>query len=229
MSVTIPEGSLKSDRAVRFGNELKKALKARGVGMRTVSEATGMGRNAVHNWRDGRNLPRIESCRKIAEALDWPRLAELGISLRQKACDVDGVTFLDNSGSDNRRYCSASCQDVAEKRRKGTPAPQRGAAAERRLLVARRAIAAYCNGCEPSGRCVTAECALRPVSPLPLYDGRLDVPIVQPRPHNGYREPGVDSARMRRVWAAYTPEERQARIDRTAERSRQGRGLVAQQ
>lgn len=54
------------------------------------------------------------------------------------------------------------------------------------------------------------------VSPLPLFAGRLDVDLVQPKPHNGYREPGADSARIRGTWAGYTAEQRQARVDRAA-------------
>jgi transcriptional regulator with XRE-family HTH domain len=226
VSETIPARSLKSDRAIRFGQELKRAMKARGVGQRTIAMATGMSRNAIHNWRDGRNLPRIESCRKIAEALDWTRLAALGEELRRKTCAIDGVAFLDDSGSDNRVYCSPSCQRVAEKRRIGSTIDKRAAVAERRLGLAQRAVAAYCAGCEPSGRCVTPECELRPVSPLPLFAERLNVPLVQPMPHNGYREPGADSARMHRVWDRYEPDERAARVARAAEASKVARGLV---
>src|SRR6185369_15309505 len=119
-----------------------------------------------------------------------------------------------DSGSDNRLYCSASCQRVTEKKRIGSTVDKRAANAERRLTVHQAAVAAYCAGCEPGGRCVTPECALRPVSPLTLFASRLDVPVVLPKPHNGYREPGADSARMQRTWDAYTPEERQARIAR---------------
>lgn len=226
MTEPIPAGSLKHDKAVRFGHELQRAMKARGVGLRTIAAATGMGRNAIHNWRDGRNLPRIESCRKIAEALEWPRLATLGEDLRRRVCPVDQRPFLDDSGSDNRVYCSASCQRVTEKMRTGSTVDKRAANAERRLTVHQAAVAAYCAECEPGGRCVTAECALRPVSPLTLFASRLDVPLVQPAPHNGYREPGADSARMSAIWARYTPEERAQRIAKTAHASKVGRGLV---
>jgi transcriptional regulator with XRE-family HTH domain len=222
----IPAHSLKHDRALRFGAELRRALKARGVSRRTVGQVTGMGRNAVHNWLDGRNLPRIESCRKLAEALDWPRLDGLGEELRRKVCLVDGEPFLDDSGSDNRVYCSASCQRVAEKRRIGTTIDKRAAVAEHALARHRAAVAAFCAGCEPDGRCVTPECALRPVSPLPLFESRIEVELATPKPHNGYRAPGSDSRRMRRTWAGYTAAERAARIAKAAEASKVARGLV---
>jgi hypothetical protein len=226
VSYTIPVTSTKRDRAVRFGRELERAMQTRGVGARPVAEAVDCGRTAVMYWRTGRILPRLESARKLAEALDWPRLVDLAVELRRKRCEVDDVPFVDETGSDNRRFCSMSCQRVSEKLRTGSTTTHRAANAERKLLVHQRAVAAYCAGCEPAGRCVTAECALRPVSPLPLFESRLDIAPARPKPHNGYREIGADSARMSRVWASYTPEERAARIAKTAQASKVGRGLV---
>ena len=227
MSYLIPEHSTKRDRAIRFGRELTRAMRARDVGSRAVAEAVGSGRNSVRHWRDGRMLPRLDTARKLAEALDWPRLAALADELRRKACPIDGLTFVDDSGSDNRLYCSPACQRVAEKQRVGSTVDKRAAIAERRLLAHQRAVADYCAGCEPSGRCVTADCPLRPVSPLPLFDSRLDIEPVRSRRRNRWEGTGADdSARQTAVWARYTPEERQARIDKAAEASKRARGLV---
>lgn len=44
----------------------------------------------------------------------------------------------------------------------------------------REAVAAMCAGCEPEGTCRTPECALRPISPLPLRDGRQQVATARP-------------------------------------------------
>lgn len=211
MTHTIDPHSLKSDRAIRFGRELSRAMKARGVGARTIQESVGVGRSAVGNWRQGRNLPRTETAKVLAQALDWPRLATLAAELRSRPCVIDGVVFVDDSGTDNRLYCSWSCRNVAEKRADGSDRTLRAAVAERRLTVHQRAVEAFCGGCEPSGRCVTAECSLRPVSPLPLYLDSPDVDRVQPKPPNGLRAPGADAARSRKVWASHSPEERAAR------------------
>jgi len=220
MSRLIPSTSTKHDRAIRFGRELERAMKARGVGTRTVAEPMGSSRTSVMYWRTGRMLPRIETARRLAEVLDWPRLGVLAINLRRKACLVCSIEFVDDSGSDNRVYCLPSCQRVRAKLVAGTDRRQRAAIAERALSRHQRATAAYCRGCEPSGRCVTTDCALRPVSPLPLHDGRIEVDRARPAPHNGYREPGQASAHMARVWAGMSPEARQARIDRAAEAHR---------
>lgn len=227
MTYSIPAGSLKSDRAIRFGRELEKAMKARDVGSRTIQEACGVSRAAVRSYRDGRNLPRIPMAAKLAAALDWERLAVLARELRTKICPIDERSFVDESGSDNRVYCSPSCQRVSEKKRLGIPVKNRAAVAERRLKTHQLAVADYCAGCEPMGECVTPECPLRPVSPLPLVQSRLAVePAVSRRRNRWEGSTEADRRRQTAVWARYTPEERQARIDRAAEASKIARGLV---
>lgn len=228
MTFPIPSTSPKAARAERFARELNRAMKARDVGARPVIDAIGTGRSAIRLWRSGRGLPRLETCQRLAAALDWPRLEVLGRELRTKACEVDAVPFVDDTGSDNRRFCSPSCQRVAEKRRMGSTVDKRAAVAERRLVDHRAAVAAYCAGCEPSGICITADCALRPVSPLPLGERRTtNVEVAASRRRNRWEDHReADSVRQAGVWARYSPEERQARIDRAAEASKVARGLV---
>jgi len=229
VSHTIGEHSTKRDRAIRFGRELDKAMKARDVGRRPLAQALRSSQTSIMYWRTGRMLPRLETARKLAAALDWPRIESLALELRQKRCQVDEVLFVDDSGSDNRVYCSPECQRVSEKLRMGSSIDKRAANAERRLTVHQRAIAAYCAGCEPEGRCVTPECALRPVSPLPLFAGRIEIAPVQSRQngwlHSENRAAAASSA-QKDIWARYTPEERQARIEKTAHASKVGRGLL---
>ena len=226
MTHLIAEGSRKRDRAVRFGRALERAMKARNVGSHTIADAMGMSRSSVTNWRNGRVLPRLETARRLALALEAPGLESLAAELRRRACLVDGVEFVDDSGSDNRLYCSPGCQDVAQKKRVGVDRRTRAAMAERRLVVHERAVDAYCRGCEPSGRCVTPECALRPASPLPLREAMREGEPVLPKPRNGYRDSDGDRRRARAVWARYTPEQRAGRIDKAADASVRARGLV---
>jgi DNA-binding XRE family transcriptional regulator len=226
VSHLIPVVSTKSDRAIRFGRELERAMKAREVGRRAVAQAVHASDTSVMYWRTGRILPRIVTAEKLAEALEWPRLAALAAELRRKTCLVCGTEFVDDSGSDNRRYCTLSCRSVRGKSLVGTDRRTRAAMAERRLLAHQRAVAAYCAGCEPSGRCMTPGCALRPVSPLPLFlEERPLIAAVKPSPHNGHREPGQQSAILKGVWALYSPEARAARIATAAAGSRRARGL----
>jgi len=228
VTYVISEHSPKRAAALRFGRELAKAMARRDVGSRPVSEAAGTGRNSVRNWLHGRNLPRIETARKLAEVLDTPQLATLAVELRRKACETCGQPFIDDTGADNRRFCGPDCQRVAEKKRLGTTSRFEAAIiAERRLATHKAAVAAYCGSCEPGGRCVTAECKLRPVSPLPLFADRLDIDPVASRKRNRWEGTAdQDAARMRGVWAGYSPEERQARIEKAAMASKVARGLV---
>ncbi len=226
MTHTIPVTSTKHDRAIRFGHELERAMKDRGVGRRTVAEALGSSDTSVMYWRTGRILPRIETARKLAEVLERPRLATLAVELRRKRCLVDDVEFVDDSGSDNRTYCSASCQRARQKGLVGSDRRTRAARAERRLTVVQRAVDAYCSACEPSGRCVTPACDLRPASPLPLFDDRMELEPVKAKPHNGYRLMGAQSAVVRRVWDGYTPEQKAERVAKAADASKRARGLV---
>lgn len=229
MSFTIGEGSTKRDRAIRFGRELDRAMKARDVGRRTVAQALGSSQTSIMYWRTGRMLPRLETARRLAAALDWPRIESLAIELRQKRCHVDDVAFVDDSGSDNRVYCSPECQRVAEKLRMGSTVDRRAANAERRLTVHQRAVAAYCAGCEPEGRCVTPDCALRPVSPLPLFASRIAIEPVQSQRNgwlHGEHRAAAASVAQKDIWSSYTPEQRAARIAKTAHASKVGRGLV---
>jgi DNA-binding XRE family transcriptional regulator len=227
VSYLIGQTSTKRDRAIRFGRELERAMKTRNVGTRPIAEALGSSRTSIMYWRTGRMLPRMETARRLAAALDWPRLETLAAELRRKRCQVDQIEFVDDSGSDNRVFCSASCQRVSEKLRIGSTVDKRAAVAERRLVVHQQAVAAYCRACEPSGRCVTADCPLRPISPLQLFASQIDIDPVESRRRNrwdDHRE--ADSVRQTGVWARYSPEERQARIDRAAAASRAARGLV---
>lgn len=217
MSYLIGAGSTKVDRAIRFGRELERAMAKRAVGRRVVARAIGSSDTSVMYWRTGRMLPRIETADRLAEALQWPRISSLARELRRKSCLVCEVAFVDDSGSDNRTYCSPGCQRVKEKGRVGADRRQRAAVAERRLVVVQRAVEAYCLACEPDGRCRTDDCQLRPASPLPLETRPMDVIPVRPSPRNGYRAPGQQAATTSRVWARYTPEERAARIERAAE------------
>lgn len=227
MTHLIGPTSTKTDRAIKFGRELDRAMKTRGVGRRNVAHGIGSSDTSVMYWRTGRILPRIVTAQKLADALEWPRLASLAIELRRKRCIVDDVEFVDDSGSDNRVYCSLSCQKVKGKRDVGTDRRTRAAIAERRLIVHQRAVAAFCGSCEPGGQCFAAECELRPVSPLPLYEERQEIVPVERKPHNGYRAPGQQNAITAGVWARYTSEEREARIARAAEASKRARGLVS--
>lgn len=230
MTYTIPATSTKRDRAIRFGKALDRAMKGRDVGTRLVAEALGASRTTVMYWRTGRILPRLATAQLLAAALDAPELIRTCMELRTKACLVDGVRFVDDTGSDNRAYCSSSCQRVGRKRLAGRDVRQSAVRAERALARHRTAVETFCRGCEPDGWCKVAECALRSISPLPLVDERVAIVPVVSSKRNGWTDPDRrerESVRTTAAWAAMDPAARQARIDKAAEASRRARGLAS--
>jgi DNA-binding XRE family transcriptional regulator len=220
--------STKAHRAQRFAKALERAMQSKDVGARPIAEALGASRTSVMYWRTGRILPRLETAHRLAAALDAPVLVKLAIELRTKVCPIDDVRFVDDTGSDNRTYCSSSCQSVSQKQRAGRPIRETAVRFERALRRHRDAVAAFCNGCEPEGRCTTADCTLRPVSPLPLVDVGPVIEAVTSK-RQGWTDPDRrqrDSERQTRTWAAMTPEERVARIAAAATASKRARGLL---
>lgn len=153
--------------AREFGQQLRVAMAFRGLKRQTLARLTGVSRTSIALYLQGNNMPRLETSERLAEALDWPGLAELMARSRTYRCLVCPRVFV-NDGMGPRRYCSDSCRDVAQKLRVGTPTRQRADRAERALHLHAGAVAAFCASCEPAGLCRTPECELRAVSPLPL-------------------------------------------------------------
>lgn len=98
--------------AAAFGAELRKAMKARGVSVKRLQEAIGGGTSSVAIWKLGDNLPRTDTARRVAEALDWPKLVEIVREARSGSCGRCGRTFV-NEGGALKLYCSSDCRDIA--------------------------------------------------------------------------------------------------------------------
>ena len=153
--------------ARRFGSELRRAMAARGATVRGTAEAIGLSRTLLHFYRDGVNLPRIETAERLSVQLDWPKLSTIALEARTGRCELCSKPFL-AQGSGNKRYCSEDCRRVAAAKRVGISTRDRAIVAERRATRYALAIDAYCRACEPDGMCRMSECQLRSVSPLPL-------------------------------------------------------------
>lgn len=153
--------------AREFGAELGTALVRRKVSKHGVARQCGVVRSALANYLTGSNLPRLDTARRLADLLDWPRLTELIVASRTYTCAVCPRTFV-YDGMGPRRYCSATCQTVVDKMRLGRPVRAIAVRAERALALHATAVAAFCKTCEPDGQCKTRDCELRSVSPLPL-------------------------------------------------------------
>lgn len=242
MTHVIPAGTPKARQAADFGRELVKALAARNVSLNELARVTGIGHTAIDHYRSGRTLPRTAPAQAIAETLRWPKLAEIVVAARTLTCarTCCARTFRNETGAARRRYCSVGCQQLAVKLRatatENRRAGQRGEwsstdsaavrqaraavkIADERVLVLSDAIAAMCRGCEPEGLCQTADCPLRPHSPLPLAtheigDART---IAQARAESWTPERSARQTELlNRRWA--DPEARRRQGEQTRER-----------
>jgi transcriptional regulator with XRE-family HTH domain len=179
MTVPLSPGSPRRAAAKRFGSELRKAMKRTGVGQGHLAASLGIGESAIRNWLAGNNLPRLDSAQLLAAGLTAPILVDIVLEAREGACEGCGKRYV-NEGGGPKRFCSNECRDIAEKIRtaKGDTR-SRATVAERRLRDHMAAVDAMCRGCEPEGLCRDTECALRPVSPLPVALRANDAQPVQ--------------------------------------------------
>lgn len=212
----------------RFTNEVRRAMAAKRVTGYALADALGVTQHQVNRWCHGQSIPLVKMATRIADALDAPMIVELvkqHRTYRCRTCKQPGIT--EGTGI-RRRYCSDTCRRIAKKLGKSGPPIS---AVGSRLRLYGEAVAEFCGECNPSGLCRDAECALRPVSPLPLAEGLR--PVATPKDGRKSRWDRPDerqraSVRMRKAyqanperarkisesnrrrWAAMTPEQRSA-------------------
>ena len=242
MTYTIPPDSPKAVQAAAFGRELMRACVARDVTLKELEHSQGVGHTTLWNYRFGRSLPKLEMAATLAAALEWPKLRDLVVKARTRTCRRPGcrVTFINDIGSEARRYCTPACGQIAanlkQAEMRARSAGQTGSHQAKRAQIQRLrsgltiaddraralgdAIAEMCRDCEPEGLCRTAFCPLRGCSPLPLAAHGDTHPVS-----------GTARERRRRAWtperSAQQRESNKARwarpgeCERQAERSRQ--------
>jgi hypothetical protein len=185
MPVPLSATSARRFAARQFADELVRAMTVRKVGRRRLGDLIGApSASIIAYWRTGAGLPRLDSARRMAEALEWPRLLEIVQQVREGRCAFSGCgRAFTNEGGGPKRYCSDRCRDAAAKiRAMGPSTRQRADLSERRLAEHQVAVEAFCRRCEPDGHCRDARCQLRPVSPLPLLTVKLPGDIATPAP-----------------------------------------------
>jgi len=208
----VRELSRTSDRlpaARRFADELRRSMAEHKVGQVRLAKLVGCASSAVAQWRMGRNLPRLDTAIRLAECLSNEKLTTIVREARTGRCLRCGAPFL-NEGGAPKKYCGERCLTIAAKIRNvlgdRTPARKKLTAMRADLKATQEALTELqvsveemCRSCEPAGYCRTAECPLRPVSPLPLAFGIKEVPLAT-------RAPG-----------AWSPEHRAAMLERIRE------------
>lgn len=157
----------------RFPGDLRRALVAYGVKQVELAASLGVRPTTVSEWCRGVRFPSMAQADGIAESL--PGLAHIVIAAHTVECIVCGRTTVHGKGNSRARYCGSDCKATDHSRRRREGSRDVGIVARHRLAQHQAAVLAMCRACEPEGMCRDAGCALRPVSPLPLADGRLRV------------------------------------------------------
>lgn len=211
--------------AQRFAAELERALAARDVSANELCRTLGVGRTTLWHYRHARTLPRLEAAAALAGALDWPKLEALVRKARTRTCARPGCgrTFINDVGSEAKRYCEPACSAIVDSQKAAAARARRAnrddsqqarrahvqrlrAAvrfADERATLRDAAIADMCAGCEPGGLCRMADCPLRPFSPLPLVS------------HDAADQPRTKAAVLAASW---TPERRERFVASMQER-----------
>jgi len=112
MTVPLSIESPRRQAARKFGLAMRAAMARQGVSTKTLSTATGCSRSAIACWRQGDNLPRLETALRVSEALGAPGLAAIVRGCREGRCSNCGRVFL-NEGGKPRRYCTSDCRDAS--------------------------------------------------------------------------------------------------------------------
>lgn len=217
--------------AQRFGKLLRATLTARGIGEKRIVALVGGGRSSLRQYLAGYNLPRLDYARKLAEALDEPRLVTLCREGRTRHCFTCDKPYVDERGSPSK-FCSERCHKIADKKRYGHGGDRvlDAAVAEAQIEVLDAQMHGYhvaitnmCRSCEPEGTCHDQRCPLRPVSPLPLAGKPVGVatPAAGPygSPENRARTLAAIRANAVKRW---TPEARAAWVEKVKEMHRDG-------
>ena len=167
--ILVAEPSLNLGDAAAHFQQMRGVTVTKAVRMHLLRDSRRPPSLRQRRLKPGRKqvVPRLDTARRLADLLDWPRLTEIIVASRTYTCVVCPRTFV-YDGMGPRRYCSSACQTVVDKMRLGRPVRVMAVRAERALALHATAVAAFCKTCEPDGQCKTRDCELRSVSPLPL-------------------------------------------------------------
>lgn len=152
-----------------FASSLLAALERSNTNISELSSAIGIKYSRMHHWVSARSLPSIHVVQLISDYLGDDEIMRSAILVNTYRCANCNNDFLHESAKGTPHLCGSNCRLESRrlKDKTGSSSVQSTKFSAENLY--QKAVARFCNGCEPSGMCVTPECALRPVSPLPLF------------------------------------------------------------
>ena len=151
-----------------FVRRLRSAMARRDLNSPQLGRLAGCEPSYVRAMRLGRKVPSLALALRMADALDWPSLAEAARAPRERRCVVCAAPFILANRGNARRFCSAACRVASGKRRRRASEPLPGVVERHRLTIYQDAVAAFCLSCTDGEMvCRDGACPLRPVSPAP--------------------------------------------------------------
>ena len=163
LSLTSPQ------RRELFSREFKKALDRANTTVPQLAKDLGLKYDRVRYWYTGRSFPSIHVIRQISDFLGDDEIGRVGVAVSTVRCACCKKNFVRESSQGESYLCSAECRTQSERLRTKMGKSSIGQQELQTPNLYLAAVTKFCRGCEPIGICKTPTCALRPVSPLPLF------------------------------------------------------------
>ena len=151
-----------------FGRYLRRHIRARGFLQKDLAAALGTHPCVIANWVQGRTFPSLAHAVELADVLGDERILAYARKLRRTSCVECGREFIDTTMQLKAQFCCMAHTATHWKRKQRERTASAYKADRHRLALYVESVDRHCRSCEPRGVCVTAECPLREVSPLPL-------------------------------------------------------------
>jgi len=152
-----------------FAAELKKALDRNNLTAPQLAQEAGIKYSRVHHWVSGRSMPSIHVIQQICDLLGDEEIMIATVRVNTRICSNCSKEYIQESSQGRSFLCGPECRQQSNRLKSKIGKSSIQLAQYVPQDEYRLSVDAYCKGCEPAGVCVTPECALRPVSPLPLF------------------------------------------------------------
>lgn len=158
-----------SQRKEYFAEELKKMLDRNGTTLAALAKDVDVKYSRLHHWATARSMPSIHIVQQICDFLGDEEIMKAALLANTRKCSNCGKDYIQESSQGKSFLCSSECRSQNRRLRDKTGKSAVKSTEYIAENIYEKAIDAYCNGCQPAGICLTPECELRPVSPLPLF------------------------------------------------------------
>lgn len=152
-----------------FAEEFKKMLDRNNTTAAIISRQLGIKYSRLHHWLTARSMPSIHIVQTICDHYGDEEIMKAALLANTRKCSNCSKDYVQESSQGKSFLCSAECRNQSRRLLDKTGKSSVKSVQYIAENLYEKAVDAYCNGCQPAGICLTPECELRPVSPLPLF------------------------------------------------------------